>query len=208
MSDWFHPLLPQNQTRLEAAIAHASALTASPERIAQLWDVDRCPELLLPWLAWALSVDDWDERWDAETKRRVVAASIDIHRRKGSVAAVRIALSSIGHDSKLIEWWQTQPAGVPHTFVAEVEIRNRSVDGAEIAAAERQIDAAKPVRSHYRLRLVFRGDCLAKVAATLLSGDEVTVYPYRVSLIEAETVATRTGMGVHDYGTTSVYPAH
>lgn len=72
--------------------------------IATLWDPMNCPAGILPWLAWALSVDDWDADWPEGTKRNAIAASIAIHRRKGTPRAVKDALAAAGYGTaKLIE---------------------------------------------------------------------------------------------------------
>ncbi len=91
------PLLPPNQTRLEASLANAAALPHTPEVLALLWDAQRCPVQLLPWLAWALSVDEWSEAWTEAQKRAVVQESIALHRKKGTPWAVKTALAAIGY---------------------------------------------------------------------------------------------------------------
>lgn len=206
MSDWSNPLLPQNQTPLEAVVATATEMHVSPDVIATLWDSDRCPERLLPWLAWALSVDEWDSTWDEATQRRVIAASIEIHRKKGTVGSVKKALTSLGHRGRLIEWWQTTPNGVPHTFTAEVEIGNRGIDEAAVTAIERQIIAVKPVRSHYSMKLVGRSELAVKVGCFSLSGSEVAIQPYQLTQIDAPGLVPRVGIGLHAWGSTTIYP--
>lgn len=206
MSDWSNPLLPSNQTPLEAAIASATEPRVSPDVIATLWDAERCPVRLLPWLAWALSVDEWDETWDEATQRRVIAASIDIHRKKGTVAAVRDALTCLGHTGRLVEWWQTTPPGVPHTFQAEVEIGNRGLDDTAVGAIDRQIAAVKPVRSHYTLRVIGRSVTAARVGIVTLSGDEVTIQPYQITSADAPRGKMRIGIGLYAFGPTTIYP--
>jgi len=56
---------------------------------------ERCPAPLLPWLAWALSVDVWDAAWPEVTKRRAIAESLAIHRIKGSRASVERAVAAM-----------------------------------------------------------------------------------------------------------------
>lgn len=90
-------LLPPNQTRLEAALANAVQWPLTPETIATLWDAATCPPSLLPWLAWALSVDEWDSQWPDERKRNAVLQSIALHRKKGTPWAVKTALAAIGY---------------------------------------------------------------------------------------------------------------
>lgn len=90
-------LLPPYRGRAEAALAGAVAAQfpiGTPAR--DLWNPWACPEALLPWLAWALSVDQWDPDWPVENRRRVIAESVEIHRRKGTVASVKAILGAQG----------------------------------------------------------------------------------------------------------------
>ena len=91
-------LLPDNATRAERAVSEAVAarLSAITTPLRQLWDPETCRVDLLPWLAWALSVDDWDPTWPEATQRAAVAESIEIHRRKGTPWAVRQSLVRLG----------------------------------------------------------------------------------------------------------------
>lgn len=98
-------LLPPNSTALERALAETLRLGhLDPEAIRRLWNPWTCPESHLPWLAWALSVDVWDDAWPVERKRATIAGSIEWHRKKGTPWAVEQALAGAGYrDSVLIE---------------------------------------------------------------------------------------------------------
>jgi phage tail P2-like protein len=99
-------LLPEaNSGAAERAIEAASAgISGFTDVIRPLWDPDTCPASLLPWLAWTLSVDTWDPTWTEAQRREVVRQSIPIHRRKGTVWAIRRALIAAGlGDATLIE---------------------------------------------------------------------------------------------------------
>lgn len=90
------PIAPAPLRRdLEIVMAEREA--GLSDVIHTLWDPWQCPEHLLPWLAWALSVDEWDEDWSEDQKRNVIAASISVHRDKGSLASVERALAAAGY---------------------------------------------------------------------------------------------------------------
>ncbi|MDO5631140.1 MAG: phage tail protein I [Paracoccus sp. (in: a-proteobacteria)] len=98
-------LLPPNSTATERA-AEAVTDRPVPVPVADLWSADRCPAAHLPWLAWALSVDDWDPDWPEDTQRAVIAASVEVHRCKGTVWAMRRALAVAGlGDATIQEGW-------------------------------------------------------------------------------------------------------
>ena len=98
-------ILPANATDLERAVETlALALFDIDVPLATLWDTGLCVAAALPNLAWALSVDDWNKDWSEARKREVIAASVEIHRRKGTPWAVLRALEVLGYQSaQLIE---------------------------------------------------------------------------------------------------------
>lgn len=118
-----------------------------PDPIRPLWNPATCPLDLLPWLAWAFSVDVWNSNWSEEVKRAVVATSIETHRKKGTVGAVKGALAALGAGSALVEWWQKSPTGTPHTFTINLVSGDSSLEMQDAMAAA--IDRTKPLRSHY-----------------------------------------------------------
>lgn len=79
-------------------------LPALPVQVGDLWNPATCPPALLRYLAWAVSVFSWNDNWGDDRKRSVIAASIQIHRHKGTPWAVRLALQVAGYgDATLIE---------------------------------------------------------------------------------------------------------
>lgn len=91
-------LLPPNSTDLERAIAEATARStdlAVPLRT--LWNPEQIRADLLPYLAWAYSVEEEWEFAETEAERRaLVASSVELHRYKGTPYAVRRGLQSLG----------------------------------------------------------------------------------------------------------------
>ena len=111
-------LLPVNSTPLERALEAATRPRVSSDVIRQVWDPWACPAKLLPWLAWALSVDYWEDDWTEKEKRAVIAASIEVHRRKGTPAAMHRVVENLGFGFALVEWWELTPEGTPGTAEA------------------------------------------------------------------------------------------
>lgn len=141
-------LLPPNATGPERSLSLAtSRLGTISTPLRSLWNYNTCPENLLPWLAWAASVDEWDANWTTATKRNVIKNSAEIHRKKGTVAAIKSLLQSFGIALQLIEWWQTTPKGTPHTFIVALGwLQTPESVQNSIAKA---ITAIKPVRSSF-----------------------------------------------------------
>jgi len=146
-------LLPRNATSAERAIEEAiSRLDDVPVPLRTLWNADTCPIELLPWLAWALSIDAWKSYWPEHVRRARVRTAIDIQRRKGTSDSVRKVIEAFGGSVQLREWWQQEPRGVPHTF--EMVVTVSGGDG-EVATAQfvtdviTEVERTKPVRSHF-----------------------------------------------------------
>lgn len=150
-------LLPPNSTATERSLEQATARTAAvPVQIALLWNPDACPEHLLPYLAWALSVDDWDSRWPLENKRAVLRAAVPLHRVKGTRASVERALAAIGFNIDLSEWFEY--GGAVHTFRLDAYGDDVFDAGFQVYASlyatiSRVIQNTKPARSHFELRI-------------------------------------------------------
>ncbi|MEM7046997.1 MAG: phage tail protein I [Pseudomonadota bacterium] len=146
-------LLPPNRTGLEKALDGATARIGKvPVPIDDLADPAKAPTAALPYLAWALSVDRWDANWPDTVKRRVITASLAVHRRKGTLGAVKDALAAMGIRAEVIEWWQESPKGAPHTFsISALANDNQAI--AITSDLARAIDAVKPVRSHFRMQI-------------------------------------------------------
>ncbi len=90
-------ITPDGQLRL-------TVVCAPPRTIPTLWNPDTCPAALLPWLAWALAVEEWDPQWSEDRKRAAIRESRVIHQRKGTPWAIRRALAVCGQaDAQLIE---------------------------------------------------------------------------------------------------------
>lgn len=91
-------LLPHNTTPLERATEKSDALIERARAPLQtIWDAERAPAQLLPWLAWAVGVDDWDTDWTEQQKRAATDEAIPIRRKRGTVWAVRRTLEALGY---------------------------------------------------------------------------------------------------------------
>lgn len=159
-------LLPPNATAQERALDLATArIAAVPVPLRDLWDAESCPLDLLPWLAWALSVDTWNPDWPEFIKRAVVSAAVETARRKGTAKAVKDALSALGASTVLVEWWQKSPTGTPHTFTVNIVAPDTSTEMQ--AAMHSEIRRTKPLRSHYDIVFGAGGESSINVVGVL-----------------------------------------
>lgn len=155
-------LLPPNATPLELAIEGATCVPL-PIPNQTLWRPWECPAALLPWLAHSLSVDTWEPTWTEETKRRVIATSVAVHRIKGTRASMRAALEAAGYgDAVIVEGFDAilHDGAVDHdgsetygtlTSWAEYSIYlSRPITLAQAAQVRRLLERTAPVRCKLR----------------------------------------------------------
>lgn len=138
-------LLPNNATPQEEALDLTTARIGGvdvPNR--SIWNPATCPADVLPWLAWAFSVDRWDAAWTIEQKRAIVAASLFVHKRKGTPAAVKEVVDLIFGGGDVVEAWQADDLN-PHEFkIVTTGLLQSNTDFDELIDL---VDAAKPARS-------------------------------------------------------------
>jgi phage tail P2-like protein len=172
-------LLPQNATPQEEALDETAArLGDVPVRLRQVWDPATCPLEVLPWLAWALSVDQWDPAWSEAQKRATIAVAIEVQQIKGTIGAVRASLEALAIDVRVLEWHRQQTPGAEYTYKLLVD----AGFGAPVATLEdlqdaiAVVDRSKSLRSHLEAVEVGVGsDAEPYLAAASVSGSEIFV---------------------------------
>ncbi|MFI8416496.1 phage tail protein I [Serratia sp. NPDC078593] len=171
-------LLPVGSSALEVAAAQACAALAQVRvPVRELWNPQTCPANLLPYLAWAFSVDRWDEAWAEETKRSVVASAHFVHRHKGTISALRRVVEPLGYLIEVREWWQLNET--PGTFRLVVGVLETGITEEMYQELERMIFDAKPASRHLTgLAISLSSGGHGYVGAATYSGETLTVYPY------------------------------
>lgn len=149
-------LLPPNATplmrALETVITHALNID---HPIAEILNPDTCPAKFLPFLAWQYSVDVWRPEWPEHIQRARIKASISVHNRKGTAAAVREVVGSFGGNILLREWFEMSAPGytpVPGTFEITMNVSG-STDYTNTASfiddIIAEVNRTKPESAHY-----------------------------------------------------------
>lgn len=173
-------LLPPNATPAERALSEATArLGAVPVEIRDVWSPDRCPEALLPWLADAFSVDQWDQNWTEAQKRAFIKASVSVHRRKGTISAIAEALAALSYSARIQEWFAQEIPGDPFTFRVLIELEQEGISLSSFAALFELIERTKNVRSHISsIELSIRSRAPLYAAGFAAIGSEITLSNY------------------------------
>ncbi|MBQ4836292.1 phage tail protein I [Pseudoalteromonas luteoviolacea] len=123
---WQHTI---SEGEKRTQVKSACVLNDTRLLLASLWDPFLCPEALLPWLAWSVSVDEWDEAWSENLKRQVISDAFAVHQVKGTPYALQKALDSLNIKTEIREWWQgTHSDELPRGTVQVWALINSNLD--------------------------------------------------------------------------------
>lgn len=179
-------LLPPNATQQEQALSETvGRLSDVPVLVRESWNPDSCPASLLPWLAWAFSVDEWDASWAEAEKRGVIKDSLLVHKKKGTIGAIDRALKPLGYLIDVQEWFEDSPPATPFTFKLVVGTGSKPVEPELYPRLMRVVNANKNLRSQMTgmtIKLDSVGDLYAGSATQM--GIAPTVYPYQLTELE------------------------
>ena len=204
----YQTLLPMTSTPLERAIEASCAKRCQDfdYDLSGLYSADNCPVQLLPWLAWSISAPAWDDNWTEAEKRQAIRVAIALNRKRGTVWAVKEALKTASLSVNLIEWWQTSPKGLPHTFTARFLVNSSYRNGrslfADLAIYKRLkilLDEYKPVRSHYNVKVGVELDQPLQIAQGIgLHATQVATTKLKVKIrAMASQLTCGLGLGLH-----------
>lgn len=172
-------LLPPTSTAQERAVEQAVARAADIpiDLNATLWNPMVCPPYQLPFMAWGLSIDAWDENWPLAVRRQRVASALDIQRRKGTVKAVRDVVASFGGSMVLREWHKEIPRGDPFTFKIIITVGGSfgAMPATYIDDIIAEVSRTKPVRAHFTVTQGLTADAGILLAA---AGRPVSVHRF------------------------------
>ncbi|WP_336152616.1 phage tail protein I [Acinetobacter ursingii] len=167
-------LLPPNSTQFERQFISAFARVSYVETPTRSFNLPlEAPKVILPWLAWEKSVDDWKKDWSEDQKRQTIASSYYVHCHKGTVSALERALNSVGYQTQVQEWFNMQPQGQPYTFKIHISVGQIGVSAKEMQDLMQIVNNNKNLRSHLiGTTVTVKSSSEVKAAATCTSGHE------------------------------------
>lgn len=189
-------LLPPSSTRLERDVEQVTArIDRAAAPFHTLWNAWECPLHLLPWLAWALGVDEWSNSWPENRKRQVVATALQVRRRAGTRGAVRTAVEALDIEGiEYSEWYQY--GGEPHSYRISATLEERGMSQEEYEQLVRVINRAGRLSAWLDpvgFTLQARGR--PSRAQVTLSGQHIELRPYRITSRQQCSAAHRAAAG-------------
>ena len=181
-------LLPSNRTPLEQALAQVSMEKPTlPNVLRRMISPDTCPFELLPWLAIQRSVDRWNPDWSETIKRKVIRDSFEVHKRKGTLGALRRVVEPFADIIDITEWHQLEPMGVPGTFSMSLALFESGLTEQGLAELERIIGDTKPISRHLvGLSITYSPQGELFLGAAICSGDETVISSAELWLSESD----------------------
>ena len=139
---------------------------------------DLAPVYILPWLAWALSVDDWSDNWSEQVRRNVIKASVEVHRKKGTIGALKKALQAFNYTNIKVEEWFEYGAD-PYFFRVFFDVREPGFDVNILPQVQKLIESTKNARSHLEsLRAYLSAEMgLVSIGSIIISKEVTSLNP-------------------------------
>lgn len=177
------------------------------EKINFEMNLDKLDDAILDHLLWEKHIT-WSEGLGLATTRekkiKLIQDAIELHRIKGTPAAIELVFSILDIDCKLTEWFQY--GGDPYHFKLQVSVSDKGLNEDTLNLLTALISEYKNVRSFLEAIEVFslsKGQ--AYVGACSIFGEEISVYPWQITNIDTKGIY-RVGSGQQVFDTTTIYP--
>lgn len=157
-----YDLLPESIREDATVKAIVASIEPELQRLLKLVDapilwanIDNLSSAQLDHLAVQYDLATWRDYWPVTLKRSVLKTAFVTKRKLGTVSAVKDVLASIGSATNIVEWWQTEPKGVPYTFniVATLSEIKGTLSAEMQEDLQNMIFDTKPARSHFTFTL-------------------------------------------------------
>lgn len=191
MNDKIRSILPVSASRAERVVdSTAGDLLADIPvcLIRYVKNPDLCPAELLPWLAWEMSVDTWNEHWTEAEKRAAIKRAAYIHRHRGTKAALTESLTDSPFRSQIVEWYEQTPHGDPYTFRLNVEQKDLPVLMRDHQDLKHAVLRAKNLRSWFSVHVYGRSTGTVYAAGYACATEYIRsrIFPTSITLTETE----------------------
>lgn len=193
----------RNDARVKALLsAFEAELDAMDNRALLMLDPASAPELVLPYLSFETSLDEFiGPRLPVDTIRTLIANAWRLHEPKGYQDGIEGGIAMLGLAATLISWWQENPKRRRGTHRIEIPIDrpiwpDRTEIGAEdMSAIWRMIHAMQRWSQDHALQLVSEASVPVTVAVAVGTGLTLQIEPFDPGPVEVTTSA-RAGVGI------------
>lgn len=206
--------IPDNLLRDEKVKHLANSLQSSLDNMLEWADkinyrmnLEALPDEIIEHLLWEshITVNEGLElATTREQKINLIKHSVELHRLKGTPAALEMVFQLINIDCRMQEWFEY--GGDPYHFKLDVMLRDKSLNEENLKLLTSLVMEYKNVRSwldaiHVHLASVGP----TYVGACAIFGEEITVFPWQVTNIESNSIYY-VGSAQQTFDTTTIYP--
>ncbi|WNL11726.1 phage tail protein I [Aliarcobacter cryaerophilus] len=174
-------LLPQSEDSKLKAIdlayeTRVAKLKQELQVISTLAQPKRANEEFLPYLAHTYQVVFWSDELTSDEERELIDLSILLHRKKGTIFALKEAFKKINMDIKISEWFDY--GGLPYHFKIDIDLLNRPVTQKQLNLIEDFIEIYKNEKSILELgKIRAKTQIKSRYAGACMNTDIIKIYP-------------------------------
>lgn len=156
------------------------------DKINYRMNIDLLPDEIIEHLLWESHIT-WNEGLGLATTREqkinLIKNSIELHRLKGTPAALEMVFRLINIDCRMQEWFQY--GGTPYHFKLKLRVTDKGLNEDTLKLLEMLVMEYKNVRSWLEtLSIYYTSNCTMYIASVALSSEKITVYPFAIRNIE------------------------
>lgn len=183
-------LLPQSESLSLKSIDKVyektiNKLNEELQVISTLAQPKMADEKFLPYLAHTYQVDFWSNDLSSDEKRAIIDSSILLHRKKGTLFALKEVLKRLNIDIKFYEWFEYE--GLPYHFKIDLDFISRPAGKNELKIIEDFINIYKNEKSILEIiNIKLKTNINEKMAAVTIIGEDIEVVPYVVKHLSSE----------------------
>lgn len=139
-----------------------------------------------------------------EQKINLIRNAIELHRIKGTPAALEMVFSLVNINCKLQEWFQY--GGDPYHFKLSITIHDKELNDETINLLTSLVNEFKNVRSYLEsIQVYLASNSMTYVGACTILGEEISVFPWQITNIDTKGTY-RIGSGQQFFDTTTIFP--
>lgn len=178
------------------------------EKINYTTNIDLLDDEILEHLLWEKHIS-WKEGVGLATTRQqkinLIKNAVELHRIKGTPAAIELVFQLVNVDCKLEEWFEY--GGNPYHFKLKLRITDKGLTEETIKILEMMVMEYKNVRSYLEsLNIYYSSTNNIHVGTATLTSEKITIYPYTPSHINSK-VSAKNAVATHNtFERISVYP--
>ncbi|SNZ10730.1 phage tail protein, P2 protein I family [Persephonella hydrogeniphila] len=210
MSEKLLPDILRKDKRLEAfAELEGKSFEQVSAKIPYLliYKLENLSDSELEELAWQFDISqtEWELATDRKQKEELIKNNILLKAKRGTKWAIKKVLDLLGLQGQISEWFDY--GGQPYRFKVDIDLKYQGFQSDTYDKLFNLIKEYKNVRSHLdSLNIYLTSNLKQNRALLLLSGHDITIYPYQVKELQL-SAKDYTAIGYQAVHTTTIYPA-